>query len=179
MNRKLAALLVTVSALAVAVPVAQGAKGGAKGGNPAAHGQVKKAAKAAKPAAPAAPTTAKTHPAQSHKCMPHNVGFVESGTVDATTASSLAAGTDGTWSGTVVVDVNHSNHWAAADKGKTVTQTLTSVKHVQLPTGTTSLTAGERVKLIGKLAVVAKKCTAPATAATPVFSKVVVHPAAA
>jgi len=175
MNRKLAALLVTVSALAVAVPAVSQAK---KGGVPAKP-HAAATTTTTTPTAPAAPAAKPAHPAQSHKCMAHNVAFVESGTVDATTASTLAAGTDGTWSGTVVVDVTKANHWAAGDKGKTVTQTFTSAKlRVRMPTGTTALTAGERVKLIGKIAAVAKKCAAPATPATPVFSKVIVHPAA-
>lgn len=182
MNRKLAALLVTASAIAaVAVPVA-----GAKGPNPSAPGQVKKHAQTTPTTTttPTTPTTATTpthpaHPAQSHKCMTHNVGYVESGTVAATPASTLAKNPDGTWSGTVVATITKANHHAAADKGKTVTYTFTNATlRVSMPAGTTSLTAGERVKLIGKLAVVAKKCTPPATAAAPVFSKVIVHPAA-
>ncbi|MCL2395558.1 MAG: hypothetical protein FWC87_12845, partial [Acidimicrobiaceae bacterium] len=125
-------------------------------------------------------TATTTTPAQSRKCHTHNVAFVESGTVDATTASTLAAGANGTWSGTVVADVTKANHWAAGDKGRTVTYTFTSANlRVRLPRGTTGLKAGERVKLIGKLATVAEKCPAPSTAATPVFSKVIVHPAAA
>jgi hypothetical protein len=172
MNRKLAALLVTASAFAVAVPVAQGAKGG----NPAAPGQAKKASQPSPSSQPSHPA----HPAQSQKCQTHNVAYVESGTVAATPASTLAAGANGTWSGTVVATITKANHRAAGDKSKTVTYTFTSAKlRVSLPSGTTGLTAGERVKLIGKLAVVAGKCTPPTTAAAPVFSKVIVHPAAA
>lgn len=115
---------------------------------------------------------------KSHKCKPHNVAYVESGTLDSTTASSLAANQDGTWSGTLVVDVLHANHWAKADKGTTVTYTLSSQKlTVRFDSGATSFSGGERVKLIGKLAVVGKKCTALSPAATPVFRRVVVHPA--
>src|SRR5437588_770927 len=50
----------------------------------------------------------------SKKCTPHNVAYVESGTIDSGTASSLAANQDGTWSGTLVVDVLHANHRAKA-----------------------------------------------------------------
>jgi hypothetical protein len=111
--------------------------------------------------------------------MAHNVGYVVSGKVDATTASTLAAGTGGTWSGTVVADITQTNHHAAAAKGTTVTYTFTNATlRVRLPKNTTGLTAGERVKLIGKLAVVGKKCPPPTTPAAPVFSKVIVHPAA-
>jgi hypothetical protein len=180
MNRKLAALLVTASAFAVAVPVAQGAKGG-NHGNPAVPGQAKKASKSSQPTTPTTPTTTAhpAHPTQSHKCQTHHVAYVESGTVAATPASTLAKNTDGTWSGTVVATITKTNHRADGDEGKTVTYTFTSAKlRVSLPSGTTGLTAGERVKLIGKLAVLAGKCPAPTTAAAPVFSKVIVHPAA-
>lgn len=118
------------------------------------------------------------HPSTSHKCMPHNVAYVESGTIDATTPSTLAKNSDGTWSGTLVVDVTRTNHWARADRKTTVTATFTNAKlHVRLADKATGFTAGERVTLIGKLAVVAKKCTATGTPAMPVFRMVVVHPA--
>jgi hypothetical protein len=114
----------------------------------------------------------------SHKCKPHNVAYVESGTVDATTPSTLAKNADGTWSGTLVVDVVNANHWAKADKGKPVTYTFTNAKlTVRFDGGTTGLAGGERVQLIGKLATVAKKCAASGSAASPVFRMVVVHAA--
>lgn len=155
MIRKLMMVSATVGALAVAVPAIAQAD---KGGNPAKPG--------------------KTHPAQSHKCKAHNVAYVESGTIDATTASTLA-GSNGTWSGTLVVDVKGSNHAAKGDRGKTVTYSFTTAKlRVRLGHGVTGFTAGERVQLIGKLATVGKKCTPLSPAATPVFSKVIVHAAA-
>lgn len=121
-----------------------------------------------------------SHPSHSHKCKPHNVAYIESGTVDTTTASTLAQNSDGTWSGTLVIDVTRTNHWAKADKGTTVTYTFTNAKlRVRLDGSTSGFTGGERVKLIGKLAAVAKKCPALDPAATPVFRMVVVHPAAA
>lgn len=118
-------------------------------------------------------------PAQSHKCKPHNVGYVESGVVDSATASTLTQNSDGTWSGTLVVDVTRTNHAAKADKGQTVSYSFDSATlRVRFDDGTTGFTAGERVHLIGKLATVAKKCAALSPAATPVFRTVVVHPAA-
>jgi hypothetical protein len=151
MNRKLATLVAATSALALAVPAAA---------HPIPSGHPGK----------------ESHP--SHKCAPHNVAYVESGTVDSATPSTLAANPDGTWSGTLVVDVKHANHWAKADKATTVTYTFTNAKlRMHFDGGATGFTAGERVQLIGKLAVVAKNCTAPNPAATPVFRVVVVHPA--
>ena len=118
------------------------------------------------------------HPSQSHKCKPHNVGYIESGTVDMTTASTLAMNADGTWSGTLVVDVTKTNHWAKSAKGTTVPVAFTNAKlDVDFDGGTTGFTGGERVKLIGKLAVVGQKCPALTPPSTPVFRTVVVHPA--
>jgi len=134
----------------------------------------------------AAHPTSSDHPSgsshssgKSHKCKPHNVAYTESGVVDAATASTLTQNSDGTWSGTLVVDVTRTNHAAKADKGQTVSYSFDAAKlRVRFDGGTTGFTAGERVRLIGKLATVAKKCTALSPAATPVFRMVVVHPAA-
>ena len=94
---------------------------------------------------------------QSHKCRPHDVGYVESGIVDAGTPSTLAQKSDGSWSGTLVVDVTRSNHWAKVDKGTTVTETFTDAKlRVRFDGTTSGFTAGERVHLIGNVPLVAK-----------------------
>ncbi len=153
MTRKLATLVAATSALAIAVPAAA---------HPSPSGHPGK----------------DSHPSQSHKCAPHKVAYVESGTVDSVTASTLAANPDGTWSGTLVIDVKHANHWAKADKGTTVTYTFTDAKlRVHFDGGASGFTSGERVQVIGKLATVGKKCTALSPAAQPVFRAVVVHPA--
>lgn len=118
------------------------------------------------------------HSSDWQRCMPRNVGYVESGTIDASTPSTLAQNSDGTWSGTLVVDVTRPNHWAKADSGTTVTETFTDAKlRVRFDGTTSGFTAGERVRLIGKLAVVAKRCTATGSQASPVFRMIVVHPA--
>jgi hypothetical protein len=110
--------------------------------------------------------------------MPHSVGYLESGIVDGTTGSTLTVNPDDTWSGTLVVDVTRANHWAKADRGTTATYTFTNAKlTVRFDAGTTSFAAGERVKLIGKLAAVAGGCTAIAPVPSPSFRMVVVHPA--
>lgn len=153
MVRKLMMVSATVGALAIAVPAIAQAD---KGGKPSTDSN-------------------KNHPS---KCMAHNVAFVVSGTIDAATASTLAA-SNGTWTGTLVVDVKTTNHAARGEKGKTVTYLFTSAKlRVRFDHGVTGFTAGERVKLIGKLATVGKDCTPLNPAATPVFSKVIVHKAA-
>ena len=154
MIRKLTTAVAVAGALAVAVPaIAQADKGGNQGN--------------------------KTHPAQSHKCKAHNSAYIESGTISATTTSTLAS-SNGTWSGTLVVDVTRTNHAARADKGQTVTYSFPTNGNVRVRFGhgVTALTAGERVKLIGKLATVAKKCPALNPAATPMFNRVIVLTAA-
>jgi hypothetical protein len=150
MNRKLVTLVAAASTLAVAVPAA-------------AH--------------PGPSDHPGSRPAQSHKCSAHKVAYVESGTVGAA-ASTLAENPDGTWSGTLVVDVTKANHWARADKRTTVTYTFTNATlRVRFDGVATGFLTGERVKLIGKLAAVGKKCTALSPAPAPVFRMVVVHPA--
>jgi hypothetical protein len=150
MMRKFTVIVAAAGALAVVVPaVAQADKGGKPNGG--------------------------TNPTQSHKCKPHNIGYVESGTIDATTASTLAS-SNGTWSGTLVVDVKKTNHAARGDKGKVTTYTFTNSNvRVRMDNGVTGLSAGDRVQLIGKIATVAKTCPALNPAATPVIGKVVVH----
>lgn len=114
---------------------------------------------------------------QSRACAPHHVAYVEAGVIDAATPSTLAQNADGTWSGTLVVDVTEANHWAKADKGTTVTYTFTNATlSVRFDGGTTVFSAGERVRLLGALAAVGKRCTAPSPAPAPVFRAVVVHP---
>ncbi len=122
-------------------------------------------------------SSAATHTSKSHKCAPHNVAYIVSGTVSSTPASTLAANSDGTWSGATAINVTQTNHWARAAKGTTQTYTFTNSKlAVDMASGATSFSAGERVKMIGKIAVVSKKCTAPTAAAQPVFRSAVVSP---
>jgi hypothetical protein len=130
--------------------------------------------------------TTKSHsPSKSHKCKPHKVGWVVKGTL---VSQALTQNTDGTWSGTVNIDVTRTNHHANAEKGKTNAQytldhaKVTFVVTDQPPTGTvdqTDLRPGDRVKLIGKITALSKKCDQ--TGFTPSFTirKVVFHDPAA
>src|SRR6185437_12002268 len=56
------------------------------------------------------------NPGNSHKCKPHKVAYVASGTL---VSQTLAKNADGTYSGEVTVEVKRTNHYAAGDKGKT------------------------------------------------------------
>jgi hypothetical protein len=157
-NVKVGALSVAATALAIAVPAAAHPSSSV---NPHHHNH------------PSA-----NHPSQSHKCTPHNVAYLESGTIDGATGSTLAVNPDATWSGTLVVDVTSANHWAKADRGTTVTYPFANAKlTVRFDGGTSGFAADERVKLIGKLAVVSNGCTTVTPAPRPSFRMVVVHPA--
>ena len=110
-----------------------------------------------------------TQPAQSHKCTPHNRAYVEGGTVTAVTTDTTGAVTG------ITITVKHANHAAKMDP--TTTVALSGVK-VVFDGGTTALTTGEQVQLIGKIQTLAKKCTPPqGWAPTPTFRMIVVHPA--
>jgi hypothetical protein len=104
---------------------------------------------------------------KSHKCKPHSVGFIVSGTF---VSQTLTLNSDGTYSGDVVVTVTHTNHHAVGEKEAKVTvektYPLTKV-HVTFGLADTSangsagledLKVGDRVMLIGKVTKLAKKC---------------------
>jgi hypothetical protein len=159
LNVKVGTLTAAATALAIAVPAAA---------HPGTSGHPHSSSHA----------SGAHHRSQPHRCTPHNVAYLVSGTIDSATGSTLAAIPDGTWSGTLVVDVSRSSHWAKADKGTTVTYPFTNAKlTVRFDGGTNGFAGGERVKLIGKLAVVPKKCTTVTPAPSPTFRTVVVHPA--
>jgi hypothetical protein len=117
-----------------------------------------------------------SQPGKSHKCKPHTVAYVASGLLVSQTLTL-----DG--SGNVTVDVKRTNHHAAGDKGKTVTY---SVSHVRvtfaLPdvnddgsSGLDDLQAGDRVKLIGKVTAIAKKCDHTSFTPTTTIRHIVFH----
>jgi hypothetical protein len=125
----------------------------------------------AKPAHPTHPTT----PKSSHKCTAHEVAYIASGTIVSWAATKNS---DGTWSGAITVHVTRTNHHAKSDKGKDTTYTLTNAK-VRLGHGVTNPpVAGDRVKVLGKVSSLAKKCDQ--TGFTPMVTvrQVIVHAAA-
>ena len=114
-----------------------------------------------------------THPTQSHKCAAHSVAYIASGTL---VSSSLTKNANGTYSGTVTVMVKRTNHHGKPDKGTTATYTVTNA-HVTFGNGLTNPpAAGSRVKVIGKLTTVAKKC--PYATGTLTIKRVSFHSAA-
>jgi hypothetical protein len=129
-------------------------------------------------AVPAAAHPVNAHPskpdsAKSHKCVAHNVAYTASGTLVSWSATPTS---DGRFSGTITVDVTRANHHAAGQKGTSYTYTLTNTR-VRFAKGTNPPVAGDRVKLIGAITSVAKKCTDQSGAGTITVRKVDVSPA--
>lgn len=118
---------------------------------------------------------------KSHKCMAHNVGYVAGGTLGTTETLTKDEGAE-TYSGMVEVEVTHTNHHAAADKGTTVTYTVSKV-HVVFglqdtnkdgSVGLDDLAKGDRVHVIGKITAVAPKCKGEFTP-TKTIRRIVFH----
>jgi hypothetical protein len=110
--------------------------------------------------------------AHTHRCTPHKVAYIVSGSI---TASTMTPNPDGTWSGTLTYTVTHHNHWAKSDPGNA---TLSDVK-VTFDNGATDFSTLNQVKLIGKVEVVRSKgnnaCSNPgAQAGSLTIRKVVV-----
>jgi len=121
-----------------------------------------------------------SHPGQSHKCKQHNVAYVASGTL---VSHTLTKNTDGTYSGEVSVKVTHTNHHAMGDKGTTKTYKVDNV-HVTFGLADTNndgsvglgdLKEGDRVKLIGKITRLSKKCSQSGFTATTMIRRIVFH----
>jgi hypothetical protein len=136
--------------------------------------------------------------AHPHRCQPHRVAYIASGllvsqtlTLDdgsnppPTTSTVAALHQDGgdTYSGDVTVDVKRTNHHAAADKGKAVTYT---VSHVRVRFGMpdangdgkvdlTDVQPGARVKLIGKVTKLARRCDQSAFTPETTIRQIVFH----
>ena len=101
---------------------------------------------------------------RSHRCRPHGVGYVASGTL---VSQTLTQNTDGSYSGEVSIKVVSSNHHAALEKGGTLTLKVEDVRVVfgladtdgDGTVGLDEVTEGDRVTLIGKITTLAKKCS--------------------
>lgn len=120
-----------------------------------------------------------THPGSSHRCQPHAVGYVASGTLE---AQSLTKNADGTYSGSLSVDLTHGNRPARAGLGK---QQVT-VEDIRVTfglrdangdgsVGLDDLAAGDRVRLLGRITVLAKRCPAGEFTATTTIRHAVFH----
>lgn len=129
-----------------------------------------------------------TPPARSHKCTPHKVGYVAAGTLVSQTlvvdaAAADRGGSKPTYSGDVTIDVKRTNHAAKDDRGTTKTYTLDHARVVfglddQNSDGRVDLAdlaAGDRVKVIGKVTKLAKRCDQTGFTPTLTIKKLIVH----
>jgi hypothetical protein len=126
------------------------------------------------------PSGKPSHPGKSHKCKPHKVGYVASGTL---VSQTLTKNADGTYIGEVTVKVTHANHHAAGDVDTTKTYKVENV-HVTFgladtnkdgSVGLDDLKEGDRVKLIGKITALAKKCPTGEFTPTTTIRRIVFH----
>jgi hypothetical protein len=118
---------------------------------------------------------------KSHKCVQHKVGYTAQGLVTTVTLAQSAGtdtpndSSDDRYSGTLTFDVKHQNHHAKGDAGNG-NYALDNVR-VKFADGLTAATvaAGDRVKVIGKITTVAKKCSDKSDAGKVTLRQVVVH----
>ena len=117
------------------------------------------------------------HPAQSHRCRPHNVAYVAKGSL---VSQSLTKNADGTYSGDLTVNVTRTNHHVAADRSHPVTYSL---DHARVTfgladanndggAGLDDLAAGDQVKVLGKITALAKRCDHTGLVTTTTLRKV-------
>jgi hypothetical protein len=118
-------------------------------------------------------------PGDSHKCKPHKVGYVASGTL---VSETLTKNADGSYSGEVTVEVKRTNHHAKTDKGTKVYK----LENVHLTfgladtnsdgsVGLDDLKAGDRVTLLGHVTTLAKNCSQTGFTAATTIRHLVFH----
>jgi hypothetical protein len=119
-------------------------------------------------------------PGQSHKCTPHKVAYVASGTL---VSQTLTKNANGTYSGEATIKVTHTNHHAIGDEGATkaykvedvhVTFALTDTNN-DGSVGLDDLEEGDRVRLIGKITTLAKRCSQSGFTSTTTIRRIVFH----
>ena len=121
-----------------------------------------------------------SHPGQSHKCRPHNVAYIASGTL---VSQTLTKNVDGTYSGEVTVKVTHTNHHAIGDNGTTKAYKVENVHVIFALTDTNNdgsvglddLKEGDPVRLIGKITTLAKRCSQSGFTSTTTIRRIVFH----
>jgi hypothetical protein len=124
----------------------------------------------AQPSHPAEPN----HPdaGKSHKCMVHDDAYTASGTL-ANFSATLSG--KNRYTGTITVNVTHTNEHGEADLNKTVTYMLTDAV-VKFRKGTGPTTTGARVTVVGSITELGKKCDQTGFTPTTTVRKVDVRP---
>jgi hypothetical protein len=114
-----------------------------------------------------------------HACRLHDDRYSARGTL---VSWSLTQNANGTYSGSLVVDVLHGNRHAAGEVGSDTTYTVTDAVVRFGPRASDPPVAGSRVRVIGRALVTGARCTGTGTATTDTYaiSHIEVHaPAAA
>ncbi|HXE46513.1 MAG TPA: hypothetical protein VN635_15125 [Conexibacter sp.] len=130
------------------------------------------------------------HHGKSHRCVARGVGYVAAGTLvsqtlalDPPAAASSRHGTRPTYSGDVTIAVTRTNHQARGDKGTTKTYTLDHARVVlgladtnrDGSVGLDDLAAGDRVKVVGKVTVLRRRCDQTGFTPKLTIQKLIVH----
>lgn len=120
-----------------------------------------------------------------HRCVAHKVGYVAAGTLVSQTLvlDPTATPDHPTYSGDVTIAVTRTNHAARGDKGTTKTYTLVKARVVLGLTDQNAdgrvdlgdLAAGDRVKVIGKVTTLRRRCDQTGFTATTTIRQLVVH----
>ena len=122
---------------------------------------------AARPSQPAHAS----HPPKSHTCTPRNDAYAASGQLVSWSAPQTGSGR---YSGTITVHVTRANHHAAGAKRSDVTYNLTNAT-AHFGKGANPPTAGDRVKVIGKITALDKKCDQSGFTPTVTVRKIDIH----
>lgn len=135
-------------------------------------------------AVPAQGKPTKPHPAKSHKCTPHKVAYKASGPLVGQSALTQTAGADtpkrgdDRYSGTLTVNVTKANHHAAkGEQNYTLDNARVRFYDADHNGTPEQPKAGDRVKLIGKITRLSKKCDATGFTPTTTIRKVDFKPA--
>jgi hypothetical protein len=125
-----------------------------------------------------------SHPGQSHACRPHRVGYVAAGTL---VSETLTKNASGSYSGELSVKVLHTNRHAAADNETTKSYKVENVRVVfgladtnnDGGVGVDDLKEGDRVRLIGGITKLGRRCNQEGFTATTTIRQIVFHAPAA
>jgi len=112
-------------------------------------------------------------------CRTHRAPYIAEGTL---VSQTLAGNVNGTFSGDVTVIVKHANRFGHQEKGTMVTYTLTDAKVAfrpkarhGVPVGLGDLIAGDHVKVVGKVTLLAPRCRPHGYVGAVTVTRVVFH----
>jgi hypothetical protein len=121
-----------------------------------------------------------TAKSKSHRCLPHAVAYVASGTL---VSETITEGANHTFSGEVTIEVTHGNRHATSDKGTKKVYKLEGARlTLAVPdldkdnvVGIDDLAPGDHAQVIGRITTLAKKCTVSGFTPQLTVEKIVFH----